>query len=66
MEYLLTDLRLTVKQQTPLEERSGKGSKVRARRKIDEQVAEFEKRDLGEDIRRAGAGRPLRVPSQPC
>jgi hypothetical protein len=63
MEHLLTHLRPTVKQQRLLRKRSAKGSKVRARRKIDEQVAEFEKRDLGEDIRRTGAGRPLRVPS---
>ena len=39
--------------------------KIRARRGTDAQIAEFEGRDLGDDIRRARTTRLLRVRSKP-
>jgi hypothetical protein len=48
-----------------MKKRSGPSGKVRPRKKIDRQVAEFEKRDLGDDIRGAGAGRLVRPRSRP-
>ena len=40
-------------------------TKSRVRRNSDLQTAEFERRDLGDDIRRSGAARVLRVRAKP-
>ena len=43
-----------------MRKRSTKSRTVRSRKKRDAQVSEFERRDLGQDIRRGGAGQLLR------
>jgi len=48
-----------------MRKQSGRARKGRARKRTDAQIAEFERRDLGEDIRRAGTARLLRVRSKP-
>jgi predicted DNA binding CopG/RHH family protein len=48
-----------------MKKRSGPSGNVRPRKKIDRQVGEFEKRDLGDDIRGAGAARLVRPRSRP-
>jgi uncharacterized protein (DUF4415 family) len=41
------------------------GKSGRTRKKNDPQLREFERRDLGEDIRRSGAARLVRVRAKP-
>ena len=41
------------------------GKPGRTRKKNDPQLREFERRDLGEDIRRSGAARQVRVRAKP-
>jgi len=48
-----------------MKKRSAVGSRCRPRATRDAQVAEFERRDLGRDIRTAGAVRVLRRRSKP-
>ncbi len=48
-----------------MRKRSEEGRKTRVRRGGDAQIAEFERRDLGEDIRRGGAVRVLRRRARP-
>jgi predicted DNA binding CopG/RHH family protein len=46
-----------------MKRQSGRSKRVRTR--TDAQIAEFERRDLGDDIRRSGAVRLLRVRPKP-
>ena len=48
-----------------MKKRSVRRTKSEARRTADAQIAEFERRDLGSDIRAARTARPLRVRSKP-
>jgi hypothetical protein len=48
-----------------MKKQSAAGKPGRNRKKNDPQLREFERRDLGEDIRRSGAARVVRVRAKP-
>jgi predicted DNA binding CopG/RHH family protein len=48
-----------------MKKQSVAGKPSRTRKKNDPQLREFERRDLGEDIRRSGAARVVRVRAKP-